>query len=235
MSRARELVQLEAHLRASGIDVFSPTAEAALLNDAQYATVFGRFQHNSSISPSAAVLLCLQSLRVQSNDLSPRLINAELVATLPPETPGNVRPTNRVVREMVANARAEIIILGYELTDLELVRLLARSTDHGVDVVVICDRGRGTAQRLTESWPVGSLKPKIFQDSERPGSAPYASMHAKALLVDAADLLISSANFTFHGLQGNIEMGIRISGAPASEARKIFSYLVEERLVQEYE
>jgi phosphatidylserine/phosphatidylglycerophosphate/cardiolipin synthase-like enzyme len=58
-------------------------------------------------------------------------------------------------------------------------------------------------------------------------------MHAKCLLVDGNDLLITSANFTFHGLHGNVEIGVRLSGPPASEARKIFSYLVEHGLVEE--
>jgi hypothetical protein len=34
--------------------------------------------------------------------------------------------------------------------------------------------------------------------------------------------VVTSANFTFFGLHRNIEIGIRISGAPAHEARKIF-------------
>ena len=59
-------------------------------------------------------------------------------------------------------------------------------------------------------------------------------MHAKCLLIDASDLLITSANFTFHGLHGNIEIGIRISGPPAVEARKIFSHLVESGAVAEF-
>jgi len=58
-------------------------------------------------------------------------------------------------------------------------------------------------------------------------------MHAKCLLVDGTDLLITSANFNFHGLHGNIEIGIRISGPPAAEARKIFSHVVESGLVGE--
>jgi len=58
-------------------------------------------------------------------------------------------------------------------------------------------------------------------------------MHAKCLLVDSRDLLVTSANFTFHGLHGNIEIGVRLSGAPAVEARKIFSHLVENRIVEE--
>ena len=62
---------------------------------------------------------------------------------------------------------------------------------------------------------------------------PYSSMHAKCLLVDGTDLLITSANFTFHGLHGNIEIGARLSGSSALEARKFFSHLVDNGIVEE--
>src|SRR5262249_43472835 len=103
----------------------------------------------------------------------------------------------------------------------------------GAKVILICDRGRGVAQRVQASWPPACDRPRIFHDRQRTGSAPYASMHAKCLLVDSSDLLITSANFTFHGLRGNIEIGVRLGGAPAAEARKFFSHLVENQIVEE--
>ena len=113
------------------------------------------------------------------------------------------------------------------------MRLLSDASSRGADVVMICDRVHGSAQRLLAEWPPGIRQPRIFQDRERPEGAPYASMHAKCLLVDGRDLLVTSANFTFHGLHGNIEIGVRLSGLPVAEARKIFSHLVECRIVEE--
>ena len=78
-------------------------------------------------------------------------------------------------------------------------------------------------RRVYSTTEIGSMEP------------PYASMHAKCLLVDGEDLLVTSANFTFHGLHGNIEVGVRLSGPPASEARKIFSHLVREGVVESTE
>ena len=98
---------------------------------------------------------------------------------------------------------------------------------------MICDRERGAGRRILEEWPSGFKKPRILQDRQRAGRAPYASMHAKCVLVDGNDLLVTSANFTFHGLHGNIEIGIRLSGPPVAEARKVFSHLVESRLLEE--
>jgi phosphatidylserine/phosphatidylglycerophosphate/cardiolipin synthase-like enzyme len=137
------------------------------------------------------------------------------------------------MREMVERAVKEIILLGYELTDRDMVALLAVAASRGANVSIICDRSRGASARVLEAWPIGTSRPKVFQDRQRADCGPYASMHAKCLLVDGNDLLVTSANFTFHGLLGNIEIGVRLSGAPASEARKIFSHLVETGVVEE--
>jgi phosphatidylserine/phosphatidylglycerophosphate/cardiolipin synthase-like enzyme len=133
---------------------------------------------------------------------------------------------------MIDGATTEIIVLGYEMTDRDLIELLATAASRGVNVTMICDRSRGTAVRFLESWPSHTPPPRIFHDRQRAGGAPYASMHAKCLLVDGSDLLVTSANFTFHGLHGNIEIGVRLTGAPAFEARKIFSYLVESGILE---
>lgn len=231
MGLARDLVQLEAMLRdRKDLDLFAPIERSGLLQVPECGSILGRIR---STDPGAVMRLCLQALRIQHEELRPKLVDAELVATLPPETPGIARPTERVVREMIDRASMEIILLGYELTDRKLIGLLGAAAGRGADVIMICDRGRGVAQRILDSWPSSSPPPRIFHDRERADSAPYASMHAKCLLIDGADLLVTSANFTFHGLRGNIEIGIRLGGAPAAEARKIFSHLVDSRVLQD--
>ena len=138
--------------------------------------------------------------------------------------------TAQILSEMLRPPIREVILLGYALTDPTTKQFLVDAEAAGADVIAICDRTRGTAERVLE---LGLRRARVFQDRERPDEAPYASMHAKCLLVDGRDLLITSANFTFHGLHGNIEIGVRLSGAPAAEARQIFSHLVEKRIVEE--
>lgn len=128
---------------------------------------------------------------------------------------------------MLGTRPREIILLGYELTDQEVLSLLVGAATNGAEVIMICDRERGSAKKVMESWPTDIRKPRIMLDREGPDRSPYASMHAKCVLVDGIDLLITSANFTFHGMHGNIEIGVRLSGPPAAESRKIFSLLVE--------
>jgi phosphatidylserine/phosphatidylglycerophosphate/cardiolipin synthase-like enzyme len=231
MGLARDLVELEARLRdRRDLDLFAPLERSGLLETPECASMLGRVR---SADPASVIRLCLQALRIQHEELRPKLLDAELVATLPPETPGIARPTERVVREMIDGAATEIILLGYELTDRNLIGLLGAAAGRGAGVVMICDRARGAAQRVQDFWPSHAPLPRIFHDRERADSAPYASMHAKCLLIDGRDLLVTSANFTFHGLHGNIEIGVRLSGAPAAEARKVFSHLVESGVLED--
>lgn len=231
MGLARDLVELEARLRdREDVDLFAPVERDGLLSTSECASLLGRIRASDSVS---VMRLCLQALQIQHAELLPKLLDAELVATLPPETPGVARPTERVVWEMIESATEEIILLGYELTDQELIGLLAAAAGRGAGVIMICDRSRGAIQRVIDSWPSHTPPPRIYHDRERTDGAPYSSMHAKSLLIDGKDLLVTSANFTFHGLHGNIEIGVRLGGNPAAEARKIFSYLVESRILED--
>jgi phosphatidylserine/phosphatidylglycerophosphate/cardiolipin synthase-like enzyme len=54
-----------------------------------------------------------------------------------------------------------------------------------------------------------------------------AALHAKAIIVDEKQLLVSSANLSYHGMQGNIEMGIRIeSQEKAKQVEDLLKELV---------
>lgn len=233
MSIARDLVTLDEELRKANLDPFAPSGRSNSCDSALGTEVLNQIEVLGFQDPMRVMHLCLQALRVQYEEHKPRFVSAELVATLPPGVPGVVRSTGQVLREMLRPPIQEIILLGYELTDKAIIRLLEEAAQNGTDVIIICDRQRGWAKRLIQDWPAEAVPPRLFVDSEQKGRAPYSSMHAKCLLVDGGDLLITSANFTFHGLEGNIEIGVRLSGAITAEARKIFSYLVESGIVVE--
>lgn len=233
MGIARELAALEKKIRDRNIDLFAPIERGGLLEAVEVNAVRTLMGAQDFDDPVKVIRLCLQALRVQHEEVSPQLIKAEFVATLPPEVPGLARPTTQVLLEMLKPPIDEVIVLGYEFTDMDVIRLLAEASSRGVSVIMICDRARGGAKRIFEAWPSELARPRLFQDKQRAEGAPYASMHAKCLLVDGRDLLITSANFTFHGLHGNIEIGVRLSGTPVAEARKVFSHLVETGLVEE--
>lgn len=178
------------------------------------------------LKPEERLLVLLRSLAAQKTALSPRLIDAELVVTFPGSNAITARQTLHVVRQMIAGAKAEILIAGYAITDAGgVLGQLAEAARRGVRIVLVCsnwrDRIGKTAAMLTiEQWPSAAPRPTIYE--YRNDSPETAGMHIKCLLVDGTDMLIGSANFTFPGLNTNFEMGVRVNGNVAKAARAVF-------------
>jgi phosphatidylserine/phosphatidylglycerophosphate/cardiolipin synthase-like enzyme len=231
MSVARNAVALSSKLRAASMDPFDPQDLQRIGKLPDTSAIETMISADGETTPSDAIRLILQALQVQAEELSPRLATVEFVATVPSGFQAQARGTREVVSEMVAEAKSEVIVLGYEFSDPSFIRELACAAQKGIDIILICDRERGSARRVLSIWPPAVRPPSLFEDRDRPQAAAHASMHAKCILVDSTDLLVTSANFTFHGMQGNIEMGVRLRGFPASSARSIFSDLIVQGFV----
>ena len=67
-----------------------------------------------------------------------------------------------------------------------------------------------TAQRL------GHIRPQARGVHLGPSArcTQYTKLHAKCLVVDRLQMLVTSANFTFHGLESNIELGLLVRNQP---------------------
>jgi phosphatidylserine/phosphatidylglycerophosphate/cardiolipin synthase-like enzyme len=59
-------------------------------------------------------------------------------------------------------------------------------------------------------WPYADSAPELYYDPRTAERTVFASLHAKYLIVDYADVLITSANFTGRGQDRNIEVGVVI-------------------------
>lgn len=86
MGIARDLVELETRLRGdAAIELFAPNERGGLLAVPECAGMLGRIR---ATDPLSVLRLCLQALRIQYEELRPKLLDAELIARLPPEAPG---------------------------------------------------------------------------------------------------------------------------------------------------
>lgn len=235
MSVARDLVDLCSRLAIprSGFDPFAPDALSRLGEIPEVAVLIRELKtRTSGFDWNVGILLCLQALCVQRCELAPHLGEAQFVATLPPEAGSPARSTSQVVREMLLEARREVLAVGYEINDTEVIKLLQQAALRGAEIILVCDRFRASGPRVLAEWPAVCPLPRIFHDSSRAESTQYASMHSKALIVDGIDLLVTSANFTFHGLRGNIEFGVRLRGSPAEEARNVFRQILQSGILE---
>jgi len=180
-----------------------------------------------SREPLLAVLDSLIGERDRAERQRPRLLWTG------PEAPGSAALDTRVqLIEMFASARESVFCAGYVFDDPSLLRPLYEAMCvEPLDVALVLniqwtkgdglDRdGRIAAhvhEFLERVWPARDLAPKLYVDPRTAGWNPdpdhpnrgyYASMHAKAVVVDAQRCIVGSANFTDAGTTRNIEAGV---------------------------
>jgi phosphatidylserine/phosphatidylglycerophosphate/cardiolipin synthase-like enzyme len=194
---------------------------------------------------------CLAVLDVVLAEREERKPTPELVWTGPEAPAGTARDTAVVLRELFEGARESVILGGYSFKHAgNVLAPLHRSMrDRGVDArffvhVPQVETGDAPVQHLdthlgeflTESWPFGDPRPRIYYDKRSlvPGP-PYSSMHAKCVVVDGARAFVSSANFTQRAQERNIEVGVLVEDASfASFLAGQWLRLIEAGIVAEY-
>lgn len=154
---------------------------------------------------------------------------ADLVWTGHKPPGSSLRSTPPVIAEMLDAAERHVIVLSYAvwLGQARVRSMLDRvvaARQRGVQATFVIDRnyspdstasGHNLEQLRTE-WPNDAPRPDIYSwgdDDDR-----IAKLHAKVIIVDRRDLLVTSANLTGHGMSGNLELGARIMGRPAEQA-----------------
>ena len=147
-----------------------------------------------------------------------------------------VRSTSVVLEEMLEGVRdaGEVLLVGYALTVepgssmervIELLIAAARRRA-ALAIVLHSDEYETTnLDNLFKLWDVFVKKPKVYT-WRPPPDHPYTKLHAKCLVVDRLDALVTSANFTFHGLESNLELGLRVRGPQAAAITERFDQLI---------
>lgn len=149
-----------------------------------------------------------------------------IVVTAPPSFAINARTTMNVVQSMISGAERNIIITGYSLSSYfsDLVDIIIDKSQHGVFVkffVNDIDKQQGFDKLLR--YKGRFLNMYNYKQSDDKMSA----LHAKVLSVDGYSTLITSANLSYHGQQGNIELGTKIdSKTVAKQIDDIFTKLI---------
>jgi phosphatidylserine/phosphatidylglycerophosphate/cardiolipin synthase-like enzyme len=160
----------------------------------------------------------------------------EVARTGPESRRLGLRTTGNVARQIIDHAHESLLLVGYRVTvDPERTGLAARTIEgvtraaaRGVVVTAILHREPSNFAALTENWPRYAKRPALFTWPEKP-SDEMAKLHAKVVVADRKDALVTSANLTYHGFEANIELGIRVTGAPASDVEDHFHALIRTR------
>ncbi|MGE3752775.1 MAG: DISARM system phospholipase D-like protein DrmC [Planctomycetota bacterium] len=173
----------------------------------------------------------------------------DLVWTGPDPIGSRTRDTAVVVREMLASAQESVLVAGFRFSHgAEILQPLhAAMRDRSVRAQVVLDApvpdtppantseaGRDLhAEFLRENWAFGSPEPDIFFDPRTRQPGVFASMHAKCLVVDRREALITSANFTARGQSRNIEVGVRVLNEEfATQLHRQWQALIDAALLE---
>jgi phosphatidylserine/phosphatidylglycerophosphate/cardiolipin synthase-like enzyme len=174
--------------------------------------------------PATAVEAVARS--VLAERARPDRTHLELVWTGPEDHRATARDTAVVVRHLFEGAQGDVLAAGYSWDHgKDILQPLHRAMkDRGVTATFFMDitgRAPTEARRdrfatdhidrfFRDNWPFGDPKPAIYFDPRTTEVKAMASIHAKCIVVDERQSLITSANFTDRGHTRNIEAGVLI-------------------------
>ena len=170
-------------------------------------------------------ILEIFSMLIESTKTS--VDNAELVVTAPPSFGLKVKSTKNTIRDLIINAESSILITGYSLSDYfsDLTDEIIQKSQSGVLVRFFVNN--------IESQPsfnkVLRYKGKFLKIYDFPKSEDdsMSALHAKIICVDSKQTLITSANLSYHGQEGNIEVGSLITSASiGKQIGEVFEKLI---------
>ena len=199
------------------------TANAPVVN-----LIKKRYPNLSPAEAEEIYLLVSSALMANQGDRS------ELVVTAPPSFSVKARSTVNTVSSMILRAQNSILITGYSLSGYfgDLVDCMIQKSKSSVLIKFFANglEGQAEFEKLLK-YRGRFLRIYNYQKPEDPRS----SLHAKVICVDQSKTLITSANLSYHGQEGNIEMGTYIESATiARQVDEVFTKLLFSKVFLEY-
>lgn len=163
----------------------------------------------------AAVALALETALAARK--SAATVSVDVVVTGPDSPAAPVRLTSQVVRQLIDSAQQRVTLVSYAAYQMPtIIAALDAAVGRDVRVDLILesperlDGGGGAAayaKYRVYHWPADQRDP------------PEAKLHAKAVIVDGRDVLLTIANMTNAAYDKNIELGLLCRGG--STARRV--------------
>lgn len=158
----------------------------------------------------------------------------ELVATVPDSFLLKVRSTKSAVQEIIKSAQKTIIITGYSISDYVsgLIDMLVSKSQSGILVKIYVNKADGQSS-IDKIIRYQSKYLQIFNYTN--DADKMSALHAKIIAVDNEKSLISSANLSYHGMKGNIELGcLTYSKKISMQIEALFVQLTREKIIAKY-
>ncbi|MEZ5231295.1 MAG: DISARM system phospholipase D-like protein DrmC [Acidimicrobiales bacterium] len=164
-------------------------------------------------TPGSAIALALEA--AASMEAASDRPDVQVVVTGPDSPGAPVRLTSEVVRRLIDDAEHRVMLVSYAAYQIDsVVKALERAVQRGVVVELVLESGenldggggaKAYAEHTVYEWPPEERHP------------PGAKLHAKAVIIDSRDVLLTSANMTKAAYGANIELGVLCRGGTTAK------------------
>lgn len=157
---------------------------------------------------------------------------SELIVTAPTSFSINAKGTKNTVEKLIYEAEHEIIITGYSLSGYfeDLIDVLINKSKSGILVKFFANNLEGDTYEKLLMYKGTFLKIYNYNNTDD----TMAALHAKVICVDRINTLITSANLSYHGQEGNIEVGtLNKSSALANQVNDFLTTLLFKKVFTE--
>lgn len=143
------------------------------------------------------------------------------------------KSTKNTVEGMIRGAKRYVLITGYSLSGYfaDLVDVLIEKSQKGIYVKFFVNN----IENQKGFDKLCRYKGRFLHIYNFAGSKDsMAALHAKVISVDEQQTLITSANLSYHGQEGNIELGTLVDSKKiARQVDDVFTHLIFNKIVQE--
>lgn len=152
---------------------------------------------------------------------------SSIVITAPPSFSIKAKSTKNTVDALLHDACSSILITGYSLSDYfdELLDCIIDKSQRGVWIRFFVNHIESQSNMDKLLRYKGRFL-KIY-DYPKQSEDKIAALHAKVISIDGEKSLITSANLSYHGQEGNLELGTLVESKQfAKELDVIFTKLL---------
>lgn len=159
---------------------------------------------------------------------------ASLVVTAPASFSLRAKSTKNTVENLIKSTKSSLLITGYSLSDYfgDLVDVIIHKSQSGIFVKFFVN----DIESQTGFDKIVRYKGRFLKVYNYPKQKDdrMSALHAKVLSVDGNKTLITSANLSFHGQEGNLELGTLMESSEiARQVDEVFTRLIFKKVFVE--
>ncbi|MGE6204643.1 phospholipase D-like domain-containing protein [Guptibacillus hwajinpoensis] len=122
--------------------------------------------------------------------------------------------TYNTVLHLIESAKEEVFIVGYNFSFKDesirkLLRCIEKAVERNCRINILVNDVEKNFEEIMTYWEKEKYQLNVYhwKGSEK---EDFTSLHAKLVIIDQQKLLLTSANFSYHGFHKNIETGVVI-------------------------